>query len=232
MSAKRWIITALSISVVLGASTVVTAMLRQGGRPDGGINLPTPSYSSRVSIEAALRQRRSIREYEDSPVTLEEVSQILWAAQGISSEEGFRTAPSAGALYPLELYLVAGNVAGISQGVYKYQPNIHRLVRIAEGDIRSELAGAALGQKPVEDAAAVLVFTAVYERTTVRYGGRGVWYVHMEAGSVAQNIYLQAVSLELGTVFIGAVEDEIVKDLIKLPENERPIGVMPIGRPL
>lgn len=230
MPAKRWIITALSIGVILGAAAGVPAGLKHVENSKGDINLPAPAYSSRVSIEAALRQRRSVREYKDTPLTLEEISQLLWAAQGISSEKGYRTAPSAGALYPLEIYLAAGNVTGLSKGLYKYQPGIHKLIKIADGDLRPELAEAAIGQSPVRDAAAVLVFAAVYERTTVKYGGRGVWFVHMEAGNVSQNVYLQAVSLELGTVFIGSLNDEKVKNLLKMPDEERPLGVMPVGR--
>ena len=195
-----------------------------------GLPLPEPSHSSRISVESALKQRRSLREYQDVPVTLKEVSQLLWAAQGITHEHGYRTAPSAGARYPLEVYLLAGNVTDLPKGAYKYRPHTHTLVNIAEGDLRSELAVAAIGQNSVKAGSIVLIFTAVYERTAAKYGRRGLQYVHMEVGHAAQNVYLQAVSLGLGTVFIGAFSDDRVKDVLNMPEKERPLGIMPVGR--
>lgn len=205
-------------------------MFPHDGRAEG-IPLPAPMHSSRVSVGKALQQRRSLREFLDMPVTLAEVSQLLWAAQGITSEYGYRTAPSAGALYPLEVYLVSGHVTDLPEGMYKYRPHTHTLVNIAKCDCRSELASAALGQSPVKEGAIVLILSAVYERTTAKYGRRGIQYVHMEVGHVAQNVYLQAVSLELGTVFIGAFDDDSVKELVKMPGAEHPLGIMPIGRP-
>jgi SagB-type dehydrogenase family enzyme len=218
------------IGLVLAIITGGIAMFPHDGREES-ITLPAPSHSGPVSVEKALEQRRSIRKYQDTPLSLKEVSQLLWAAQGITSEQGYRTAPSAGALYPLEVYLVAGDVTDLPVGLYKYEPQTHNLVKIAGGDLRSELASAALGQSPVKDGAMVLVFTAVYERTTVKYGKRGVQYVHMELGHAGQNVYLQAVSLELGTVFIGAFYDDRVKDVLKLPDSEIPLGIMPVGKP-
>jgi SagB-type dehydrogenase family enzyme len=194
------------------------------------VSLPAPSYAGPVSVETALKQRRSHRAYADLPVTLGDVSQLLWAAQGITHENGYRTAPSAGALYPLEVYLVAGNVTGLPKGVYKYRPRTHALEGVTGGDLRSRLASAAIGQNWVKAGSIVLVFAAVYERTTVKYGHRGIPYVHMEVGHAAQNVYLQAVSLELGTAFIGAFYDDRVKDLLKMPDAESPLGIMPVGR--
>jgi len=214
------------LGVLIGG---VTMFQHDGCAED--IVLPTPSHPSRISVEMALQKRRSLREYLDVPVTLADVSQLLWAAQGITNTHGYRTAPSAGALYPLEVYLVAGHVTDLPVGVYKYRPHTHTLVPIAEGDLRSDLASAALGQSPVRDGAIVLVVAAVYERTTAKYGRRGVQYVHMEIGHVAQNVYLQAESLELGTVFIGAFSDNRVQDVLQMPEAEHPLGLMPIGRP-
>jgi len=194
------------------------------------IQLPEPRYESETSVEEALSQRRSIRAYSGDNLTLEEVSQLLWAAQGITAPWGGRTAPSAGALYPLELYVVVGDVEGIDQGVYRYIPQGHELVKVRDGDLRAELADAALGQSSVRDAAIDLVFTAVYERTTVKYKERGVRYVQMEAGHAAQNVYLQAVSLDLGTVTIGAFGDTEVKQIMHLEEQEDPLYIMPVGR--
>lgn len=217
------------LGLVLGIIAGGIAMTKHDGRAEG-ITLPAPRHSSPVSVEAALHQRRSLREYQDTPVTLAEVSQLLWAAQGITHKHGYRTAPSAGALYPLEVYLVAGHVTDLAEGVYKYRPQTHTLVKIAEGDHRSELAAAALGQRWIKDAAMVIVLAAVYERTTAKYGARGVPYVHMEVGHAAQNVYLQTVALELGTVFIGAFYDDRVKDLLKMPDTEHPVGIMPVGK--
>jgi SagB-type dehydrogenase family enzyme len=194
------------------------------------VKLPEPVQNSNTSIEEALLKRRSIRSYQDSPLTLAEVSQLLWAAQGITNPRGFRTAPSAGALYPLEIYVVAGNVDDLPDGVYKYRPSKHTLVSVAEGDKRVELCNAALGQTSIRNAAAVIVFSAVHERTTMKYGDRGIQYVHMETGHAAQNIFLQAVSLNLGTVVIGAFNDDAVKGVFKMSEREQPLYIMPVGR--
>lgn len=166
------------------------------------IKLPEPFQDSKTSVEKALSERRSVREYKNEPLELAEISQLLWAAQGITDRRGFRTAPSAGALYPLELYIVAGNVNHLPNGIYKYNPNGHELSRVAEGDKRTELCDAALGQLSVSDAAAIIVFSAVYDRITGKYGNRGIRYTYTEVGHAAQNICLEAVSLNLGTVTI------------------------------
>jgi len=194
------------------------------------IQLPEPRYESETSVEEALAQRRSIRAYSGDNLTLEAVSQLLWAAQGITAPWGGRTAPSAGALYPLELYAVVGDVEGLDRGVYRYIPQGHELVKVRDGDLRAELAAAALGQSSVRDAAIDLVFTAVYERTTAKYQERGIRYVHMEAGHAAQNVYLQAVSLNLGTVTIGAFSDTEVKQIMHIEEQEDPLYIMPVGK--
>jgi SagB-type dehydrogenase family enzyme len=193
------------------------------------IKLPRPRYQSNVSVEEALLKRRSIREYEDKSLTIEEVSQLLWAAQGITSLRGFRTAPSAGALYPLEIYLVVGNVKELEKGVYKYKPTLHRLEKILDEDVREELANAALGQEWVKEGAIDIVISAVYERTTQKYGERGIQYVHVEVGCVVQSIYLQAQALNLGTVCIGAFYDDQVKKVLNMEED--PLIIMPVGRP-
>jgi SagB-type dehydrogenase family enzyme len=194
------------------------------------IELPSPLLDSQTSVEEALSKRRSVREYRDAPLTLNEVAQLLWSAQGITSPEGMRTAPSAGALYPLEVYLLAGNVDGLAAGVYHYHPHEHALSKVIEGDRRAALSEAALGQEAVQDGAVVIVIAGVFERTTRKYGERGIQYVHMEVGSVAQNIYLQAESLGLGTVFIGAFYDDQVKSVVGLSHDEQPLCLMPVGR--
>jgi SagB-type dehydrogenase family enzyme len=194
------------------------------------IQLPEPRYESETSVEEALVQRRSIRDYSGENLTLEELSQLFWAAQGITSPGGGRTAPSAGALYPLELYIVVGDVEGLDRGVYRYSPVEHELEKVKNGDVRAELADAALGQEFIGDAAIDIVFTAVYERTTVKYSERGIRYVYMEAGHAAQNVYLQAEALDLGTVTIGAFYDNDVKDFVGIQEQESPLYIMPVGR--
>jgi SagB-type dehydrogenase family enzyme len=194
------------------------------------VKLPAPKYDGKVSVEKALHTRRSIREYKDKPLKLAEVSQLLWAAQGITDPLGLRTAPSAGALYPIEVYFVAGNVSGISDGVYKYNPHKNKLVRVMQGDKRSELCSAALNQPCIKNSAAVIILAAVYERTTRKYGERGIRYAHMEIGHAAQNVYLQSVSLNLGTVVIGAFDDNKVKRTLRMSDEEQPLCIMPVGR--
>ena len=198
--------------------------------PGEVLHLPDPSLESDTSIEQALRQRRSIRDYKDAPLTLIELSQLLWAAQGITAPPNYRTAPSAGALYPLELYVISGNVENLPAGVYRYLPREHGLVKIAAGDRRAALSRAALDQDSVREAPMVLGITAIFERTTVKYGDRGIQYVHIEMGSVAQNVYLQAESLDLGTVFIGAFIDVDVMAVLDLEEPEVPLCLLPVGR--
>jgi SagB-type dehydrogenase family enzyme len=182
-----------------------------------------------MSIEHALQMRRSVRSYKNDPLTISDISQILWSAQGITSPRGFRTAPSAGALYPLELYVVAGNIISLPPAIYKYKPDDHLLLKIVSGDRRSELSRAALRQSAIRKAPAVLLFCAVYERMTGKYGQRGIRYVHMEIGHAAQNACLQAIALGLNTVVIGAFRDTEVKRIANLAAEEQPQYFVPIG---
>jgi SagB-type dehydrogenase family enzyme len=192
--------------------------------------LPLPRYHSNVSLEESLVKRRSVRDFSGEALTLEEVSQLLWAAQGITASWGGRTAPSAGALYPLEVYAVVGNVRDLAAGVYRYDPKGHEVVLIAEGDVRSNLAGAALGQTSVKDGAINLVFTAVHSRTTRKYGDRGIRYIYMEIGHAAQNVCLQATAMHLGAVPIGAFHDQDVIRILVLPKDEEPLYIIPVGK--
>lgn len=154
------------------------------------IKLPLPQSKGNISVEEALTKRRSVREYKAVPLTLKEISQLLWASQGITSNWGGRVAPSAGALYPLEIYLVVGKVEGLEPGVYHYRPASHSLIKVAEGDKRLALSNAGLGQSCIKNAPINLVICAQYERTTQKYGERGRRYVYMEVGHAGQNIYL------------------------------------------
>jgi SagB-type dehydrogenase family enzyme len=194
------------------------------------IPLPEPRKNSDVSVELSLMQRRSTRSYSGESLTLAEIAQILWAAQGITDKRGYRTAPSAGALYPLEVYLVAGNVEGLAAGVYRYRPEQHQLNPLFGGDYRNDLFEAALSQSSIAKGAVSIVFSAIYERTTVKYGERGVRYVHIELGHAAQNLCLQAAAMDLGVVTIGAFDDSRVADILGLPDDEKALYIIPVGR--
>ncbi len=192
------------------------------------VPLPRPGKTGPLSVEEAISRRRSVREFGDAPVLLSEVSQLLWAAQGITGEDGFkRAAPSAGAKYPMEIFVVAGKVDDLAPGVYRYVPKTHSLEVIRRGDLRSELCDEALSQEWVEKAALDIVIAGVYSRTMEKYGDRGIRYVHMEVGAVAENIYLQAETMGLGTTFVGAFSDEGVKKLLRI--DAEPLGIMPVG---
>lgn len=228
----RWKPLIATIFLALLGMTIVSCLPRvsmPAPTPIATVKLPEPRLESEVSLEEALLKRRSEREYADSPLTLENISQLLWSAQGITDPRGFRTAPSAGGLYPLELYLVVGNVENLSVGVYKYKPDTHELVKISDSDVREQLAIAS-GQSWVKEGAVNIVIAAVYERTTQKYGDKGIRYVHMEAGHAAQNIYLQATVLDLGMVTVGGYLDDVVKVIMMMPENEEPLYLIPVGK--
>jgi SagB-type dehydrogenase family enzyme len=190
------------------------------------IKLPKPKEKGFISIEEALHKRRSVRDYKKGPLGLEQISQLLWAASGKNLYR--RTAPSAGATYPLETYLVVGEVEGLKPGIYYYDYSSHGLERIKDQDIRNRLSQAALGQGMIEKASIDIIIAADYGRTTSYYGQRGIRYVHMEVGHVAQNISLQANALSLGTVMIGAFEDKQVKDVLGIKED--PLYIIPVGK--
>ncbi len=199
-------------------------------KAEGWIKLPEPRKKGEMSVEEAIEKRRSVRDYLDKPIKLDHLSQILWAAQGITDPiRKFRSAPSAGATYPLEVYVVVGAVEGLNPGVYHYDQFNHSLILVKKGDYRYELYKACVNQEWVLKAPASIVITAIYERTTFKYGERGVRYVHMEAGHVGQNIYLQATALGMGTVAVGAFYDERVEEIVNAKSNERALYVFPIG---
>ena len=194
------------------------------------INLPAPRLDSDYSIERAIEHRRSIRNYNDESLLLSEASQLLWSAQGLTDDEGLRAAPSAGALYPLELYLVAGNVQDLKPGIYRYLPEAHQLHRIKYGDMRNDLAVAAYQQHWMAGSAAILVFAAIAEMTTGKYGERGIRYIHIEVGHSAQNVFLQAQSLGLAAAVIGAFDDDEAGRILDLRAGEQVLYMMPVGR--
>jgi len=182
-----------------------------------------------MSVEEALANRRSHRDFHGDAISADQLLQILWAAYGYVQADGLRTTPSAGATYPLEIYAVVGNVKGLEPGVYRYISPSHQIVKIVSKDVRRELCKAALGQSMVAEAPASVFLGAVFSRTTEQYGERGVKYVYMEIGHSAQNVYLQAEALGLGTCAIGAFTDSSVKKILNLPKNEEPLYLMPIG---
>jgi SagB-type dehydrogenase family enzyme len=194
------------------------------------VKLPQPVLSGTVSLEQALLSRRSIRTYSRDALTVDDLTQLLWAAQGVTHPRGYRTAPSAGALYPLELYAVVGHVIGLPTGYYRYRCREHALERQSPRDLRTELCRAALGQRPVERAPVTFLLTAVYGRMTAKYGSRGVRYTDMEAGHAAQNLSLQATALDLKSVVIGAFQDSDVRQITALPKDEEPLYLVPVGR--
>jgi len=189
-----------------------------------GLSLPPPCQDGQLSLEQSLSTRRSVRAFSEDPLSWEAISQLLWAAQGITDPTDKRTAPSAGALYPLELYVATG------EGFYHYQPSRHVVLVRSQDDLRPALHEAALQQEAVLHAPAVFVVTAVYARTEAKYGHqRSPRYVHLEAGHAAQNVLLQAVALGLGSVPIGAFYDEKVSEMLDLPDDHEPLYLIPVG---
>jgi SagB-type dehydrogenase family enzyme len=178
-----------------------------------------------MSLEETLAARRSVREFTEEELILEEISQLLWAAQGITAAWGGRTPPSAGALYPLEVY------AATADGLYHYVPQGHKAIVESKTDLRGELWRAGLSQNAIREAPAVFVVTAVYARTEKKYGERAERYVRLEAGHAAQNLLLQAVALGLGGVPIGAFYDDQVQRALSLPSDHEPLYLIPIGHP-
>ena len=194
------------------------------------IKLPEPKCSGGISVEEAIKSRRSVRDYRTESVAIKDRSQLLWAAQGITGKSRGRAAPSAGATYPLEIYVVAERVSDLDPGLYHYLPKDHSLEYVMPGRYNSVLSDASLGQACVRNAALNLVFSAVYDRTTSRYGERGIRYVNIDVGHASENVYLQCRSLNLGTVAVGAFDDEKVKEALKLKTEESAIYIMPVGR--
>jgi len=176
-----------------------------------------------MPLEKAIAVRRSRRKFSPQPLTLEQIGQLVWSAQGQQPGTRYRTAPSAGATYPLELLIVTAD------GLFHYSPAGHALEKISAQDLRTELATAAWGQDFIEAAPVTLVFAAEFSRTTNHYGKRGVRYVYMEAGHAAQNIHLQAESLGLGSVTVGAFDDNSVSEVLTLPENLEPVYMVTVG---
>lgn len=191
------------------------------------IKLPEPRKDSDFSLERAINERRSVRSYTAEKISLAEISQLLWASQGLTSETK-RAAPSAGALYPMEIYAV-GAFGDYEAGIYHYQPQSHSLARLKSGDFRPVLSEIGLSQRWIEKAPLNLVVTGVVSRTAAKYGERAGQYVALEAGHVGQNIYLQAEALGLGTVAVGAFDDEQMAELFSFEESQKAYYIFPVG---
>ena len=207
--------------------------LKTMGQPMS-IPLPPPSQKGGMALEEAIARRRSVRDLTTQPILKSQLSQILWSAQGITGTwEEYRAVPSAGATYPLEIFILCGQntVEGLDAGIYHYDIAHHSLITLVKRDSRLELARAALAQVFIEDASLSIVICAEYERTKRRYGNRGERYVHIEAGHAGQNIYLQANALGLATVAIGAFYDEPVRQVLRLEKQYQPLYIMPVGKP-
>ncbi len=185
------------------------------------LRLPEPVKDSDFSVEKAMENRKSVRKYREDSIKLEEISQILWSAG---------KSPSAGGIYPMKIYLMAGSVENIEASIYRYLPSKHELELAVEGDKRSGLCKACLNQRFVRDAPANIVITALYDKIKRGYGERGVRYAIIEAGHMSQNIYLQAEAMDLGTVAVGAFHDDHVSEVMELSPKESPLYVMPVGR--
>lgn len=193
------------------------------------INLPEPTFISNTSIENALLSRRSTRTFKSEALNLSDVGQLAWAAQGVNDPRGFRTSPSAGAFYPLNLYVLAINVNDLGNAIYKYKPEEHKLIKIINNKNTNQL-GNSINQNSIKNPAAIFIISAKLEQIIASYGTYGKKYLYMEVGHVTQNLYLQATSLELGTTIIGGIDEKEIKKIINMPSHEQPLCIMPIGK--
>lgn len=196
------------------------------------IPLPPPQFKGAMSIEEAIRWRRSRRDFASASLTIEQLSQLLWACQGVTGKRASRrAAPSAGATFPIDILIAVGpgTAGGLGAGVYRYLSGEHALEKAFDGDVRPQIAAAALGQDFLESAPVVILMAAEYARTAGRYGERAGRYVAMEAGHIGQNVYLQAEALGLGTVAVGAFHDRQMSVAFRLPSQMEPLYLMPVG---
>ena len=214
--------------LVVAMVVVKTDFYHEGNTENVQMELENPENTGNMTVENAMKGRRSVRNFRNQPLTLKEITQLLWAAQGITSENGYRTAPSAGALYPLTIHFVAENVEGLEKGIYRYLPEENKLEKTRNGSFRDKIYRNALRQTAVKEAPALLIITGDYSVTRKKYGERAERYVHLEAGHAGQNIYLQAETLGLGTVSIGAFSDRGIKQVLNT--DSQPLYIFPVGR--
>jgi len=201
------------------------------GQAAEAVKLPEPSFQGQMSLEETLKKRRTVRRFANRELDLAQVSQLLWGTDGLSDPRGLRTAPSAGATYPLELYLVVGErgVKGLAPGLYHYSPASHTLELTRKGDLRAAVARDCLHQTWMAEAPVMVVFAAEYRRCLARYGDRGIRYTHMEVGHAGQNLFLQAEALGLACGIVGAFQDRTLQQTLQLPSSREPLLVMPVG---
>ena len=202
----------------------------------GDLSLPSPSRKGTVSVEEALGSRRTHRSFQGRALTLTQFSQMLWAAYGVTAVRPGRqlkTAPSAGATYPIDIYAVVGEggVESVAPGVYHYRPESHSVRPVRSGDVRTQVATACLRQMWMAPAPLLIVITGEYARCSAKYGPRGVIYTQIEAGHVGQNVFLQAEALFLKAGIVGAFEREDLGKTLHIPAAHEPLLVMPVGYP-
>jgi len=212
-------------------------LLQESAYAVNDIKLPKPGFSGKMSIEAGMLKKKSVRHYASEPLTLEQISQLLWAANGVLPVDAIsgatsKTLPSAGGIYPLEIFLLTGNetVKGLPAGVFMYNSSSNSLVPISQGDGRMGLAQAALSQLWLASAPAVIVIAATFGKTTAKYGNRGIQYVFMESGASNQNLYLQAEALGLRVGTVGAFDEGPVSVAMKIPAGITPLLIVPVGK--
>ena len=192
------------------------------------MKLQEPRFKGTISVEEAIRHRRTVRSFKSKSLSLDQLSQLLWSAYGMT--EGFRrTVPSAGALYPMDVYVVLGAVEDMDKGVYHYIPEAHEISLISKGDFREEIAKASLSQMWMAEAPISFIITVEYQRITIKYGERGIRYAIMEAGHIAQNLFLQSEALGLGAGIVGAFHDEKIIKITGIPQSHSPLLIMPVG---
>ena len=221
---KRRIIPSLAAAAILLAATASLAAEPQA------VALPKPALTGKVTLEQAIARRRSVREYAPGALTLAEVSQLMWVAQGITSPDGKRATPSARAVYPLQVWLVANDVTGLPAGIYRYEPKEHALALVAAGDQRDSMAAAASGQAPIEHASAIVAVIGDSALAATKFRGNADRWLGMEAGFVVQDVYLECTALGLGTVMVGGFEEGAVRRALGVPSGWEALALMPVGR--
>ncbi|MCX7957694.1 MAG: SagB/ThcOx family dehydrogenase [Deltaproteobacteria bacterium] len=218
------------VSVIMATVFAVSQEKEKREMEEKNIKLPQYKTTGKISVEETLKKRRSVRKFTDASISIEEISQLLWAAYGFTASDGRKTTPSAGATYPLEIYIAVRKADKLKPGLYRYLPESHSLKFIKEGDILSQVSETTYQPEMCKSAPVHIIITAVIERTTSVYGQRGIRYIHMEAGHSAQNISLQGVALNIGSVLVGAFEDEKLSRVLEAGKDEIPLYIIPVGK--
>lgn len=230
MKPYKFYLSIIVSAIIISSLTITGAFSQPINKSVDGVNikLPEPNFNGTVSVEKALLNRRSMRDYQDAPLDINQLSQILWAAQGITDSAGHRTAPSAGADYPLALYIVAGNITGLSKGLYKYIPKGHMLARVSDGDLRPEIFQISINQLHILNAAFLLIYTEDKTISKV-YAKKSDQKVNTEVGASLQNVFLQGVAMGLGVAVSTSWDEVKLKDILKLGNNIEPLIIQTIG---